>query len=102
MNILGIFGKHTITAWQTIQTAYGPKKGPEWLIQGCMVVEETSWFETRTALRSSPPPRPPFHPKPGRTWSREPWFDCRPDARQPSSRWRASNLSRFHCLASFA
>ena len=40
MNILGIFGEHTITAWQTVQTAYGPKKGPEWLIQGCMVVEE--------------------------------------------------------------
>lgn len=40
MNILEIFGEHTITAWQTIQTAYGPKKGPEWLIQGCMVVEE--------------------------------------------------------------
>jgi len=40
VNILGIFGSHTITAWQTVQTAYGPKKGPEWLIQGCMVVEE--------------------------------------------------------------
>ena len=40
MNILGIFGNHTITAWQTVQTAYGPQKGPEWLIQGCMVVEE--------------------------------------------------------------
>lgn len=40
MNILGIFGDHTITAWQMVQTAYGPKKGPEWLIQGCMVVEE--------------------------------------------------------------
>lgn len=40
MNILDIFGDHTITAWQTVQTAYGPKKGPERLIQGCMVVEE--------------------------------------------------------------
>ena len=40
MNILGIFGDHTITAWQAVQTAYGPQKGPEWLIQGCMVVEE--------------------------------------------------------------
>lgn len=40
MNILDLFGEHTITAWQTVQTAYGPKKGPEWLIQGCMVVEE--------------------------------------------------------------
>lgn len=40
MNILDIFGEHTITAWQTVQTAYGLQKGPEWLIQGCMVVEE--------------------------------------------------------------
>ena len=40
MKILDIFGGHTITAWQTVQTAYGPQKGPEWLIQGCMVVEE--------------------------------------------------------------
>lgn len=40
MNILKIFGNHTITAWQMVQTAYGPQKGPEWLIQGCMVVEE--------------------------------------------------------------
>ena len=40
MNILGIFGDHTITAWQTIQTAYGPQKGPERQITGCMVVEE--------------------------------------------------------------
>lgn len=40
MNILGIFGDHTITAWQTIQTAYGPKKGAERQITGCMVVEE--------------------------------------------------------------
>ena len=40
MNILDIFGDHTITAWQTVQTAYGPKKGPERMIQGCMVVEE--------------------------------------------------------------
>ena len=40
MNILDIFGDHTITAWQTVQTAYGPKTGPERLIQGCMVVEE--------------------------------------------------------------
>lgn len=40
MNILGIFGNHTIAAWQTIQTAYGPQKGPERQITGCMVVEE--------------------------------------------------------------
>lgn len=40
MNILEIFGKHTITVWQTVQTAYGPKKGPERQITGCMVVEE--------------------------------------------------------------
>ena len=40
MNILGIFGNHTITAWQTIQTAYGPQKGAERQISGCMVVEE--------------------------------------------------------------
>lgn len=40
MNILEIFGDHTIMAWQTVETAYGPQKGPEWLIQGCMVVEE--------------------------------------------------------------
>ena len=39
MNILGIFGSHTITAWQMVETAYGPQKGPEWLVQGCMVVE---------------------------------------------------------------
>lgn len=43
MNILGIFGEHTITAWQTVQTAYGPQKGPERQITGCMVVEETKW-----------------------------------------------------------
>lgn len=40
MNILGIFGEHTITAWQTVQTAYGPQKGAERQITGCMVVEE--------------------------------------------------------------
>lgn len=40
MNILGIFGEHTITAWQTVQTAYGPRKGAERQITGCMVVEE--------------------------------------------------------------
>ena len=40
MNILGIFGSHTITAWQMIQTAYGPQKGAERQISGCMVVEE--------------------------------------------------------------
>lgn len=43
MNILGIFGDHTITAWQTVETAYGPQKGPERQITGCMVVEETKW-----------------------------------------------------------
>lgn len=43
MNILGIFGEHTITAWQTVETAYGPKKGPERQITGCMVVEEIEW-----------------------------------------------------------
>lgn len=40
MNILEIFGEHTITAWQTVQTAYGPQKGAERQISGCMVVEE--------------------------------------------------------------
>lgn len=40
MNILDIFGDHTITAWQTVQTAYGPQKGAERQITGCMVVEE--------------------------------------------------------------
>lgn len=40
MNILEIFGKHTITAWQPVETAYGPQKGPERQITGCMVVEE--------------------------------------------------------------
>ncbi len=40
MNILDIFGDHTITAWQTVETAYGPQKGPERQITGCMVVEE--------------------------------------------------------------
>lgn len=40
MNILDIFGDHTITAWQMIQTAYGPKKGIERQISGCLVVEE--------------------------------------------------------------
>lgn len=43
MNILDIFGEHTITAWQTVQTAYGPQKGAERQISGCMVVEETKW-----------------------------------------------------------
>lgn len=40
MNILGIFGNHTITAWQMVETAYGPQKGAERQITGCMVVEE--------------------------------------------------------------
>lgn len=40
MNILEIFGDHTITAWQTVQTAYGPQKGAERQISGCMVVEK--------------------------------------------------------------
>lgn len=40
MKILDIFGKHTITAWQPVETAYGPQKGPERQITGCMVVEE--------------------------------------------------------------
>ena len=40
MNILGIFGEHTITAWQPVETAYGPQKGAERQISGCMVVEE--------------------------------------------------------------
>lgn len=40
MNILEIFGDHTITAWHTVQTAYGPQKGPERQITSCMVVEE--------------------------------------------------------------
>lgn len=40
MNILDIFGEHTITAWQMVQTAYGPQKGAERQISGCMVVEE--------------------------------------------------------------
>lgn len=40
MNILGIFGEHTITVWQSVQTAYGPKKGIERQISGCLVVEE--------------------------------------------------------------
>ena len=62
MNILGIFGSHTITAWQTVQTAYGPKKGPEWLIQGCMVVEEnklvrdSSGAETLSTAQAAIPP----------------------------------------------
>lgn len=43
MNILGVFGEHTITAWQTVETAYGPQKGPERQITGCMVVEEIEW-----------------------------------------------------------
>ena len=62
MNILGIFGNHTITAWQSIQTAYGPQKGPEWLIQGCMVVEEnklvrdSSGVETLSTAQAAIPP----------------------------------------------
>lgn len=40
MKILDIFGGHTITAWQTVETAYGPQKGVERQISGCMVVEE--------------------------------------------------------------
>ena len=40
MKILDIFGDHTITAWQTVQTAYGPQEGVERQISGCMVVEE--------------------------------------------------------------
>lgn len=40
MNILEIFGDHTITVWQSVQTAYGLRKGAERQISGCMVVEE--------------------------------------------------------------
>lgn len=40
MNILGIFGDHTIMVWQSVQTAYGLRKGAERQISGCMVVEE--------------------------------------------------------------
>lgn len=40
MNILDIFGDHVITVWQSVQTAYGPQKGVERQIAGCMVVEE--------------------------------------------------------------
>ena len=94
MNILGIFGNHTITAWQTVQTAYGPKKGPEWLIQGCMVVEENKLVRdsngseiVSTAQAAIPP---------------EARQDLEPGARQPSSRWKASSRSRFHCPASCA
>lgn len=43
MNILEILGEHTITAWQMVQTAYGPQRGPERQITGCVVVEETEW-----------------------------------------------------------
>ena len=62
MNILEIFGDHMITAWQTVQTAYGPKKGPEWLVQGCMVVEEnklvrdSNGAETLSTAQAAVPP----------------------------------------------
>lgn len=62
MNILGIFGNHTITAWQTVQTAYGPKKGAERQITGCMVVEEnklvrdSNGAETLSTAQAAVPP----------------------------------------------
>ena len=48
MKILDIFGDHTITAWQTVETAYGPRKGPERQIAGCMVVEENKLVRDST------------------------------------------------------
>ena len=62
MNILKTFGEHTITAWQTIQTAYGPQKGAERQISGCMVVEEnklvrdSSGVETLSTAQAAVPP----------------------------------------------
>lgn len=62
MNILGIFGNHTITAWQTVETAYGPQKGAERQITGCMVVEEnklvrdSSGVETLSTAQAAVPP----------------------------------------------
>ena len=62
MNILGIFGEHTITAWQMVQTAYGPQKGAERQITGCMVVEEnklvrdSNGAETLSTAQAAVPP----------------------------------------------
>lgn len=62
MNILGIFGNHTITAWQMVETAYGPQKGAERQITGCMVVEEnklvrdSNGAETLSTAQAAIPP----------------------------------------------
>lgn len=62
MNILEIFGEHTITAWQMVQTAYGPQKGAERQITGCMVVEEnklvrdSNGAETVSTAQAAIPP----------------------------------------------
>lgn len=62
MNILDIFGEHTITAWQMVETAYGPQKGAERQITGCVVVEEnklvrdSSGAETLSTAQAAIPP----------------------------------------------
>ena len=62
MNILKIFGEHTITAWQMVETAYGPQKGAERQISGCMVVEEnklvrdSNGAETLSTAQAAIPP----------------------------------------------
>ena len=40
IGILDIFGVHTITLYETIQTPYGPKPGPGRDIPGCWAVEQ--------------------------------------------------------------
>lgn len=39
--ILDLFGVHTITLFEMVQTAYGPKPGTPREVPGCWVVEET-------------------------------------------------------------
>lgn len=40
-SILDLFGIHTITLYQMVQTPYGPQKGEGTEIPGCWVIEET-------------------------------------------------------------
>ena len=46
--ILDLFGVHTITIFQMIQTAYGPKPGPGIEVPGCWVIEETRLVRDRS------------------------------------------------------
>ena len=46
--ILDLFGVHTITIHQVVQTPYGPKPGPGIEVPGCWVIEETRLVRDRS------------------------------------------------------